>query len=80
MINSQGAKRKKKVENQRTLLVQLLVEAQRSLSPEELFRRAGLQSDDVDEFYEELREAISNGRIKEVRPDAAQVLLEAVRE
>ena len=53
----------------------LLVDAENPISPEDLFRRAGLQADAVDDFYELLHEELKEGRIKEVRLDDTQVLL-----
>ncbi len=59
---------------------QVLIEAEKPLVPDDLFRQAGLKADvvdDVDEFCEELREEVRAGRIEEVRPDDTKVLLKA---
>lgn len=64
--------------DQRRPLWDLLQEVKQQLTPEELFRRSGFStSDDVDEFYKELREQVSQGRIIEHRPNNADILLEA---
>ncbi len=78
MNQLQSAKTKKTAAKERLPLHQVLVEAGKPLAPDDLFRRAGLQAESVDEFYEELREEVQNGRIKELIQDTTQVLLEAV--
>ncbi|MEO6892677.1 MAG: hypothetical protein ABI456_23230, partial [Ktedonobacteraceae bacterium] len=76
--------RKIKKDATRKPLYELLVEAQKPLKPEDLFKRAELKPDapeDIDEFCEEVREeAIVNKRINILRPDTTQVYLEAVKE
>ncbi len=63
---------------ERLSLHQVLVEAKKPLVPDDLFKRAGLQVDAVEEFFEELRKEIASKRIREIRPDDTQVYLEAV--
>jgi len=62
-------------------LYSTLVEARRPLSPDDLFKGAGLKVDEqpesVEAFYEELH-AGENVLIREARPDDAHVLLEAL--
>ncbi len=76
--------RKIKKDATRKPLYELLVEAQKPLKPEDLFKRAELKPDapeDIDEFCEEVREeAVVNKRINILRPDTTQVYLEAVKE
>lgn len=47
------------------------------MTPEELFRMAGFNEQQVDEFYAELRKEIEDGRIAELRPNAKDIFLEA---
>jgi hypothetical protein len=59
-----------------------LVEAKRPLPPDDLFRRAGLKTDEqpesVEVFYEELDADVENALVAETRPDYGDVLLEAL--
>jgi type I restriction enzyme, S subunit len=59
-----------------------LVEAKRPLPPDDLFKRAGLKTDEqpesVEVFYEELHADVELALIAETRPDDAYVLLEAL--
>jgi hypothetical protein len=57
-------------------LFQVLTENGARLTPEDLFQKAGFDENTVDEFYEELRVEIQNGRIHQVRPDEAVIYLE----
>jgi len=73
-------KRRKRVKAkiERRSLYNVLVEAAAQLVPNDLFRRAGFNKELVDEFYEEVRQEINNGRIVEVRPNDTYVYLKAV--
>ena len=59
-----------------------LVEAKRPLPPDDLFKRAGLKTDEqpesVEVFYDELDADVELALIAETRPDDAYVLLEAL--
>lgn len=83
-------KEKKKMteEKKRKPLVETLHAASARLTSEELFRRAGFDEESVDEFYEELRQelqieidghVVKPGRIKEERPNQADVYLSEVK-
>lgn len=65
---------------QRKPLREVLQEAKQPITPDDLFRRAGFQVNDVDDFFADLRKEVKNGRIRQVRPDDSYVLLEAVGE
>ena len=60
-------------------LIIVLKDAGHELTPEELFKRAGLKPQDVDEFYEDLRDGIAAGDIIEERPDDTRVHLSVKR-
>ncbi len=66
----------------RASLYTTLVEAGRPLPPDDLFRRAGLKTDEqpesVEVFYEELVANVEDGLVAETRPDYEHVLLEAL--
>lgn len=75
-------------EKKRKPLVETLHAAGTRLTSEELFRRAGFDEESVDEFYEELRQelqieidghVVKPGRIKEERPNQADVYLSEVK-
>ena len=59
-----------------------LVEVARPLPPDDLFKRAGLKTDEqpesVEEFYEELDADVENALVAETRPTYGSVLLEAL--
>jgi type I restriction enzyme, S subunit len=78
MSKSQDAKMKKAIAMERRPLHQILIEANRPVTPVDLFNKAGLKADAVEAFYEELRKEVVEGRIREVRPDDTRVYLEAV--
>jgi type I restriction enzyme, S subunit len=59
--------RKNKAEGDRVPLVETLRQAQKPLSPEELFRASGHDAGSVEAFYTELKEATSAGLIVEAR-------------
>jgi type I restriction enzyme S subunit len=63
-------------------LYEKLVEAGQALSPEDLFKRVGLKTDEqpesVEVFYAELDSAVKDTLIAETRPDDEHVLLEAL--
>jgi type I restriction enzyme S subunit len=65
---------------QRKPLREVLQEAKQPITPDDLFRRAGLQDNDVDDFFADLRIEVLKGGIRQVRPDDTHVLLEAVGE
>lgn len=56
-------------------LTAVLLGAGGRLSSTELFRLAGFDADSVDEFYEVLKKAVTNGTIKEVRPNRSESFL-----
>jgi type I restriction enzyme S subunit len=80
MNKPRRAKAKKATEKQPSVpLLEVLVDAKRPLAPDDLFKRAGLKADaieDVGIFYDNLQEEVTTGRIREVRPDDTLVLLE----
>jgi type I restriction enzyme S subunit len=47
-------------------LINVLREAKGRMTPEELFRRAGCGQDDIDMFYEQLREGLESGQITQI--------------
>ena len=61
-------------------LVDVLGGSRKRLSPIELFERAGFTEVDVEDFYEELRVGVIAGKIEQVRPNAADVFLKAIRQ
>jgi len=65
-----------------TSLYTALVEARHPISPDDLFKRAGLKTDEqpesVEVFYEELHTDVENALVAETRPDYDRVLLEAL--
>jgi type I restriction enzyme, S subunit len=76
-----GGSTMRTVKKQKLPLYEALIEAKNPISSEDLFSRAGLRADDVDDFYEELRkEVVINKRIKVNHPDEAQIFLEATSE
>jgi len=58
----------------RSLLV-VLSEAGEPLAPDQLLARAGYDHESIEEFYLELRDAVTQGRVVEVRPNEADVAL-----
>ena len=54
---------------------EVIAAADNPLSPEELLRAAGMDYTQIEEFYEELREAVRTGKIEEFRPNHTAVLL-----
>lgn len=78
--NGNNTKRGRATKREKRTLYEVLSDMQQPLTPEVLFQEAGLQADNVEHvnsFFEELSEEVSAQRIKELRPDNAQVLLEA---
>lgn len=75
---------KKKTSKERLPLQQVLREAKRPLSPDDLFKQAGLQQDeieDIEEFYKELQEAVGKQiRMVPAKEHSASALLEAIDE
>jgi type I restriction enzyme S subunit len=59
-------------------LDQVLREQGKPLSPERLFDLAGFDEDSVDGFYEQLRKAVEEGKVRENRPNEKDVTLEAI--
>lgn len=63
-------------------LYMTLVDAARPLPPDDLFKGAGLKTDEqpesVEEFYEELDADVENALVAETRPNYESVLLEAL--
>lgn len=74
-------KAKRTKSTKRRPLLDVLLEAKRPLAPEDLFSEAGFDIDNIeeaiDDFYRELGDEIESKRIKEVRPNNADVYLEA---
>lgn len=74
--------RKSSAGQQELGLYETLVEAEKRLSPEELFKHAGLKTEEQPEsaetFYEELHTDVEEALIAETRPDDNHVLLEAL--
>ncbi len=60
-------------------ILEVLSEAQGKLKPEQLFRKANFTEEFVDDFYEELREAVQAEQIKELRPNKTEIYLEAIK-
>jgi len=58
-------------------LTDVLVEQKERLTPEKLFELAGFDEDSVDQFYEQLRTLVQEGKIRQVRPNKKDVYLEA---
>jgi hypothetical protein len=46
--------------------------------PHELFYKAGFSKENIDEFYQELRDEINRLRIMEIRPNEVDVYLKVV--
>lgn len=69
-----------KERSKRRGLHQVLLDASRQLTPETLFSTAGFTPEAIEEFYEELRNEVDSGRIRELRPNDTDVSLEAVRD
>ena len=68
------------VTNRKTLrakrsLSSTLSEANVPLTPEKLFVDSGFTAESIDEFYDELRTAVSNGAIEEIRKGPNTILL-----
>ena len=86
MSKSRSSKKQKATYKQYIPLVEVLSEAKRPLPPDDLFKRAGLQQDsieDVEHFYEELREeVVVSKKVRQVTSDKieATVMLEIVSE
>jgi len=60
-------------------LMNVFGDQKRRLTPEQLFQLAGFDESSVDEFYQQLRELVAQGQIKEIRPNKKDVFLEAAR-
>ena len=75
--------KRKKVAMQRSPL-EILLEAKKKLTPEELFCRSGCDQNDVDTFYEQLRDGIRSSQIvqepEKPDPKNPKVLLNAKRQ
>lgn len=82
---SKGTKeiRKRKKESKSKMsrsLYEVLSEAEDPVTAEELFSKSDYSVDSIDEFYQELREEISiRSRIKEIRPNENDVLLQVIK-
>ena len=68
---------KKKTTKARRPLREVLTEAARQLTPEQLFAEAGFTAEYIEAFYEELRAGVEDAQIREVRPNDTEVYLEA---
>ena len=80
MHKSEDAKKSEVRPKEPLSLHEVLVDAKRPLTPDDLFHIVGLKADAVEEFYEELRREVIGGHIQELRPDDTRVYLEAVSE
>ena len=49
----------------RESLHDVLIKAKRKLTPEDLFRQSGFDDKSVEEFFDELKQEVGKGRIKE---------------
>jgi hypothetical protein len=67
-----------KKSKRRTGLFDTLRTIDQAMSPEDLFRQAGFTPASVDEFYEELRQEVDAGRIRENRVGKREVTLEII--
>jgi type I restriction enzyme S subunit len=72
------AARSKKRSTERKPLVEVLEGAKKGMASEQLFDAAGFDEDSIEQFYNELRDAIQQGTIREERPNKADVILKAV--
>lgn len=70
-------KKEKQIRSVQRRPLREVVEADKQLTPEELFAQAGFTPEFVEEFYEELREEVDQGRIKQERPNNTDVYLKA---
>lgn len=61
-----GKKMKRKKEPQRDIL-SILRESTRAMTPEDVFVTGGFDESSVDEFYEQLRNAVAGKKIREIR-------------
>lgn len=65
----------------RRTLWEVLVERASPVTPEKLFQDAGFDREkieEIEEFFDELAMEVDGGRVKEIRPNKADVYLEAV--
>ena len=62
----------------RLFLLKVLIDSRKKLTPEELFKEAGFNEDTIEDFYEELRIGINSRKIRELRPNDADIYLEAM--
>jgi hypothetical protein len=62
----------------RLSLLKVLEDSKKKLTPEELFKEAGFNEDTIEDFYEELRIGINSRKIRELRPNDADIYLEAI--
>ena len=67
---------KKESKKSRPGLSETLAAAGCPLTPEELLEQGGFSTETIGEFYDELRTAVAEGRIKELRPTEKTALLE----
>ena len=66
----------KKTPKKRKDILEVLRDKAESVKPEELFSEAGFTEDSIDEFYEQLRDAVASEQAREVRK-GDDVFLEA---
>jgi len=71
-----ASKRDRKLERQS--LLEVLNNVADHLTPEQLFNQSGYASEDIEEFYEELKREVSSQRIEQERPNNTEVYLRAV--
>jgi type I restriction enzyme S subunit len=74
-------KAKLSINREPSSLLDMLVAANRSMSPEDLFYQTGRDETDLDQveqFYSDLRQLVREGKVREVRPNSGVVLLSAM--
>jgi septation ring formation regulator EzrA len=85
---SEGGKMPRKKDRQPTTarqeakqsLLDVLSKAAGRLTPEQLLRQTGYGAEDIEEFYEELKQEVAAKRIVQERPNNTDVYLRAVNE
>lgn len=70
-----GRNTKSKTRRPRRSLREIVAESKTHLTPEKLFLDAGFSPEIVEEFYEELRSAVVDHAIEEIRPNTTDVYL-----
>lgn len=73
-----GTRPKSKTRKLRRPLREVVAESKAQLTPERLFLEAGFSPELVEEFYEELRKAVMDHTIEQIRPNETDVYLIAI--